>query len=343
MLDIDGGEGGGQLLRSGVGLAALTGRAVRISNVRGNRPEPGLKPQHLTAIETVAGICNAELTGATPGSETVTFDPGEPRGGHHEIDIGTAGSLTLLFDAVLPLAAGLEEPLTVTATGGTEVRWSPPLATYRRVVLPLVRRIGLHATVERHCTGFYPAGGGRATLHVAPSSPTPCSLTDRGSLVGAHVVSRASRDLTDRNVARRQASTARSRLQKAGIELTEEVTATAATASTGSALTVALEYERTRAGFDALGEPGTPAEVVAGEAVERALTFHGDDRVAAVDSHTAEQLLVVLALAGGEIRLPAVTAHVRSSRDLLDAFDFDITLGTGPASTVTARSQWPGR
>lgn len=345
MIEIDGGEGGGQLLRSSLALAALTERGVRVTNIRGNRSEPGLKPQHLTAVETLADMCDAALEGATPGSETVTFEPGPVRGGQVEADIGTAGSLTLLFEAVLPLAAALEEPLSVTATGGTEVKWSPPLSTYRLVKLPLARRFGLHAALERHRTGFYPAGGGRATLHLAPSTPAAVSLTDRGSLVGGHVHSRESRDLAAKNVARRQAGTARSQLQEAEIELVEEVTATAATRSTGSALTVVLEYEKTRAGFDALGEPGTPAESVATGAVESALAFHGSgdtpdrnsEELGVVDRHTADQLLILLALAGGEVRIPAVTAHVASSLALLDTFGFDISLDeSGAVPTVTA-------
>jgi RNA 3'-terminal phosphate cyclase (ATP) len=335
MLEVDGGEGGGQLLRSSLALAALTGRAVRISAVRGNRPEPGLKPQHLTAVETLAAVCRADVEGATAGSTDLVFDPGRPQGGHLEVDIGTAGSVTLLFDAVLPLAAALGQPLSVTATGGTEVKWSPPLATYRTVRLPLARRAGLHATVERQETGFYPAGGGRATLHLAPSAPTPLSLTDRGALVGARIVSRASQDLAARDVHTRQAGAARSKLQEAGIEVVEAVTAAAETASTGSALTVVLDYEHSRAGFDALGEPGKRAETVATEAVEAARTVHGG--TAAVDRHTADQLLVVLALAGGAVRIPEVTSHVESSLDVLDTFGFEVAVEeSGSTSTVTA-------
>jgi RNA 3''-phosphate cyclase len=335
MLEIDGGEGGGQLLRSSVSLAALTGQAVRVSNVRGNRAEPGLKPQHQTAVETLAEVCDADLTGVASGSAELTFDPGDPKGGRVEADIGTAGSVALLFDTLLPLAAAIETPLSVTVTGGTEVRWSPPLATYRTVRLPLARRADLHAAVERHSTGFYPAGGGRATLHLAPSTPTPLALTDRGRLRNARVVSRESGDLAAQDVASRQAGTVCSRLEDAGIEVVETVTATAETASTGSALTVILDYDRTRAGFDALGEQGKPAEAVAADAVEAALTFH--DGPGAVDRFSADQLLVVLAVAGGEVRVPEVTAHVESSLALLGAFGFDTTLDeSGPVPTVTA-------
>ena len=335
MLEVDGSEGGGQLLRSSLALAAVTGRRVRVTNVRADRPDPGLKPQHLTAVETVADICNATLDGATLDSETVTLDPGAPRGGQAEVDIGTAGSVTLLFDAVLPLAAALEQPVTVTATGGTEVQWSPPLATYRAVTLRLCRRAGLVAAVERHRTGFYPAGGGRATVRLVPSDPAPVRLTDRGPLVGAHLHSRASDDLASQGVAGRQAGTARAALQAAAVPVVEETTTTADTPSTGSALTVVLEYEHSRAGFDALGEQGTSATAVANEAVDRALAFHAG--AAAVDRHSADQLLVALALGGGAVRIPEVTAHVASSLDLLAEFGFDLTLDdSGPTPVVSS-------
>jgi len=43
MIELDGrtGEGGGQLIRVAIALAALTTQPVRITNVRGNRPSRG--------------------------------------------------------------------------------------------------------------------------------------------------------------------------------------------------------------------------------------------------------------------------------------------------------------
>lgn len=321
MLEIDGSAGGGQLVRSSLALAALTGRPVTVTTVRGARPDPGLKPQHLTAVELLAEACDAAVEGAELGSEEVTFEPSTPRGGHLEAGVGTAGSVTLVFDALLPLAVALEEPLSATVTGGTAVKWSPPLSTYGRVKLPLCRERGLSAFVERHRTGFYPAGGGRATLHLFPSTLRPLSLTARGELRGARVYSRASRDLADAAVARRQAEAAESELAGADVEVIERHAGSVAADSTGSVLTVELVYGRSRAGFDALGEPGKPAEDVASEAVEEALAFH--ERAGVVDRHLADQLLVPLALAGGTLHVPERTDHVETSVGLLEVFGFE--------------------
>lgn len=322
MLEVDGSEGGGQILRSSLALAAITETDLRVTNIRGNRPEPGLKPQHLAVVETLAEITDASVTGTKTGAEQIEFEPGPVTGGHVTAEIGTAGSISLLFDAVLPLATTIDEPLSVTATGGTEVKWSPPLVTHQRVKLPLCRRFGLQATIERHRSGFYPAGGGRATLHLAPSTLSRITVADRGGLAGARIFSLASRDLADSDVARRQATTATDRLADRGVDVRATHTISVAADSTGSALAIDLEYENSRAGFDALGEPGRPAEDVAGTAVENALDFR--DGSAAVDRYLGDQLLVFLALAGGEIRIPELTDHVTSSRALLDAFGYEL-------------------
>lgn len=324
MLVIDGSEGGGQLLRTSLALAAVTGRAVEIEHVRGNRSEPGLKPQHLTALETVASVCDGEVDGAQLGAETVTFEPSSPQGGTLSVDIGTAGSVTLLFESLLPLAVGLDRPLSVTTTGGTEVAWSPPLTTYRRVTLPLCRRFGLQVAIERERTGFYPAGGGQATLHLAPSTPREQGLCDRGSLSSVTVHSRESSDLSEADVATRQADAVIESFESADIGVSERTVTTSETRSTGSALSIVVGYDRTRAGFDALGERGTPAEEVGREAAAAARAFHAG--TAAVDEHTADQLLIWLALGGGTITIPRVTEHIETSLDLLATFGYEVTV-----------------
>ena len=335
MREIDGSEGGGQILRSALALAAVTERAIRVTGIRGNRPTPGLKPQHLTVVETLAEITDATVEGAEQGAETIEFDPGPPHGGDLTVEIGTAGSIPLLFDAILPLATKLTEPLSVTATGGTEVKWSPPLVTHEQVKLPLCRRFGLHAAIERNRTGFYPAGGGSATLHLQSTDLSPLESSERGELVAARCYSIVSADLVESDVGIRQAESASNHLERQGIDVQTEQISRVETKSTGTALAVELEYERTRAGFDALGERGVPAEEIATNAVDAAVAFHRSD--AAVDRHLGDQLLVVLALAGGELSIPSVTDHIATSLDVLERFGLECELDeSGAVPTITA-------
>ena len=340
-LALDGAAGGGQLLRTALALSLATGRAFEMEDVRGARETPGLRPQHLAAVRAAAEIGDATVAGAEAGAEHLTFRPETLNGGRIGVDIGTAGSVTLSFDALLPVALALDAPLSVTARGGTDVEWSPTLAYYRRIKLPLLRRWGLWAALDRDRTGFYPAGGGEATLRLAPASPGALDLTDRGRLDGVRIYSKASSDLAENaDVASRQAAGAIERLEDAGLlesadaELSERAVAAVETDSPGSALAVALDYEATTAGFDALGEPGTSAEAVGREAADAALSFHGGS--GAVDVHMGDQLVVFLALAGGRARIPEVTDHVRSGLELVAEFGLPVELEAGDPPVLVA-------
>ena len=322
MLEVDGSEGGGQLLRTALSLSALTGEPVEMTGIRGARPNPGLRPQHLAAVTLLAEVCDAEVSDVGVGTEALTFEPGPVAPGSVEVDVGTAGSVALLFDAVLPLATAIDAPLVVTATGGTAVKWSPTLAYYRLVKLPLLRQHGLQAAVEVDRPGFYPTGGGVARLYLGPSRLDGFDVRDRGDVVGARVHSLEAENLADRDVAARQAEAVLEPLEDAGLPVLERREHTAVADSPGSAVAVRLDYERTLAGFDALGERGRPAEDVGAAAAEAALAF--DEGDAAVDRHAADQLLAFLALTGGELRIPAVTDHVATNRDLLATFGYPV-------------------
>ncbi|MFC4552565.1 MULTISPECIES: RNA 3'-terminal phosphate cyclase [Halorussus] len=336
LLELDGSAGGGQLVRTALTLSAATNTPFRMIGIRGARPNPGLRHQHLAAVRAVASVCGATVDGAELGSETLTFRPDRLAGGRHEIEVGTAGSVSLVFDAVVPLALALDAPVGLTARGGTDVKWSPPMPYYRRVKLPLLRQWGLHAAVDLAETGYYPAGGGEATLWLAPSSPPPLELTERGSLDGARVHAKASADLADRGVADRLADAAVERLEaesSSELSVGERTTAAVETASPGAGVTVALDFAETTAGFDALGERGRPAAAVGREAADAALAFL-DETEAAVDAHLADQLVVLLALAGGLATIPRVTDHVETSLDLVAAFDRPVTLDDGDPSRL---------
>ncbi|RQG96563.1 RNA 3'-terminal phosphate cyclase [Natrarchaeobius chitinivorans] len=360
---LDGSNAGGQFLRTALGLSVRYNEPIHIEHVRGDRPTPGLGHQHLATLETVAELCDADVTGAQLGSECVEFDPNRSvddrrsqpdgrqerplEGGRYRVDIGTAGSISLLLDALAPLAAVLESPLSITVTGGTDVKWSPPIDYLQYVKLPLLRRFGLVAACEVDRRGFCPDGGGHVTLHLAPSRFDRIDLVDRGPLEGVRIYSTEAVTLADSDVASRQADGALERLRPffddrrteadadrrpeadadrrteadvGGGELVpiERRETTAASDCPGTAIVIRTDHEHTIGGFTALGERGKPAERVGEDAADAAIRYLEGN--AAVDRHMADQLLPVLALAGGRIRIPAMTDHVALGAELLESF-----------------------
>lgn len=355
MIELDGSEGGGQFLRSALSLSALTGESFRMADIRGGRSTPGLRHQHLAAVELLADLCDADVSDVAVGTESLTFRPGTVRPGTYSIDIGSAGSIALLFDAVLPIAVSTPGPIVVTARGGTDVRWSPTAAHYRRVKIRLLRRFGLQAVVELDRPGFYPAGGGEATLRLGPSRLAPLALSDRASVdltdstdrvgaVSARVFSLSSADLADRAVADRQAKAAVDGLTEVDLPVTERTVRYAEADSPGSSVLIQLDLGGALAGFDSLGKRGKTAEKVAAAAVADARAFL-DETVAVVDRHTADQILVFLALVGGRIAVPEITDHIVTSRELLASFGLDVDIegrsGT-PVFSAGGRSELLG-
>jgi RNA 3'-terminal phosphate cyclase (ATP) len=316
-LELDGAEGGGQLLRTALTLSCLEGRPFEMTGVRADRPTTGLRPQHLACVDAAAALTGATVEGADAGSERLAFAPAHAPRGDVTVDVGTAGSVALVFDTVLPLAAGVDDPVSVTASGGTDVKWAPTFDFFRGVKLPLLARVGLAATVTLRRRGFYPTGGGRATLHVAPSTLCPLEFESRGDLVASvHAV--GARDLAAADVCERALERAHERLS---VPVAETHATYAETDCPGFALLVSVSGEA-RAGFDALGERGVPAEDVADDAVD---TFERWlDGPGAVDEHLADQLVVPLALAGGVVTAPRATSHLRTNLSLVDAFGYDL-------------------
>lgn len=332
MLDVDGSAGGGQMVRTALALSMVTETPVRLTNVRGSRPTPGLRPQHLAGVRVAEAVSDATVSGVDVGATAFTFSPQHVSGGDYRYDIGTAGSVTLLFETLLPLATTLDEPLSLRATGGTDVKWSPSMAYYERVKLPFLARFGLDAEATHHRSGFYPAGGGQATLRLHPSSLSPVECIDRGPLDRVLVHSKASTSLEGASVATRQADAASDTLADDDVDHVVDEPAYVPATSSGSALLLEAKYRESLAGFDALGERGKPSETVAEEAVESFRAF--ERTTAAVDEHLADQLLVFLALAGGQVRIPRVTPHVRTAIGVVDAFGGELVCTDASDGTV---------
>lgn len=332
MRTLDGGDGGGQLVRTAVAMSAVTDTPIAMENVRGGRETPGLRPQHVAAIETVAALADADTGGVEIGAEEFTFEPGAISGVEVEREVGTAGSVTLVFDAILPLVLRLDDPATVTVGGGTDVKWSPPFDYFRQVKLPMLHSAGLEAATKLHRRGFYPSGGGRATLSLRPSTLDSLSLVDRGPLRSLAVHSVASTSLESADVAVRQADAAVEVLEAQTDVPVESAASYADTLDKGSAIVIVARYESSVTGFSALGEPGKPAEAVAQSATDGFETFAETN--AAADVHLADQVVPLLALAGGRVRIPRVTDHVETHLDLVGEFGLPVAAERGTSDTV---------
>jgi RNA 3'-terminal phosphate cyclase (ATP) len=305
MMEIDGsyGEGGGQIVRTAVALAAVTGTSIRVSRIRQGRPKPGLAPQHARAILALAGICSAQTAGIEPGSSEITFEPGRIKGGSYRVDIGTAGSITLLVQCLLPAMITADGPITLTVTGGTDVRWSPTIDYFKSVFLPALREFGAQVKVEVRRRGYYPRGGGSVALTVNPGTLKPAHLKSQGAGI-VEGISHCSN--LPEHVARRQAESATAALKDAGHEGNVAMEVLKET-STGSGITLWRGHK----GGSALGERGIRAEDV-GKAAAREIIAELSSP-AAVDVHLADQLIPYLALAGGSYTVRQVSRHASTN------------------------------
>jgi len=172
------GEGGGQILRTSLALACITGRNLHIENIRAARRNPGLAKQHLSCVHAACEICGGQCKGSAISSQVLDFQPGPIRGGNFSFDIGSAGSATLVIQTILPALFLADKPSTVTVTGGTHNPWAPPFDFLAETFLPAIKTAGFDADCKLERYGFYPAGGGKITLNVRPRHEIPGRTID---------------------------------------------------------------------------------------------------------------------------------------------------------------------
>jgi RNA 3'-phosphate cyclase len=340
MIEIDGsyGEGGGQVLRSALTLSLLTGCAFRLVNIRARRPKPGLRPQHLKAVEAAAAISGAHVENARPGAVDLLFEPGRLLPGRYRFAIGTAGSAPLVLQTVaLPLSR-CNAPSTLSITGGTHVPWSPSFHYLAWQWQPFLDRIGITLKLELLGTGFYPKGGGEIRTVILPAGPPrPLTLLERGPLTALRCLSLVSN--LDISIARRQADRLAARLSHCTVSLGSE-TIRLPGPGKGSALVVLAEFVHTSIYCGALGSPGKPAEAVADEAADALLGLLADGSV--MDPYLADQLLLPLALTPGISRLhaPCISGHLLTNAWVIGRFVpavIDISGTPGRPGLITIR------
>lgn len=317
MIVIDGsqGEGGGQILRSGLALSAITGRPVRFERIRARRPKPGLARQHLACVRAAAEVACAQVEGAELGSRELTFLPQGIVGGDLHVSIGSAGACSLVLQTVLPMLLRADRSARVVIEGGTHNGMAPPFDFLRDAFCPLLHRCGANVSVELAQAGFYPAGGGKLIAHIDPwTAPARLDLHERGRFAGRSAVA-VSANLPA-HVTQREAQALKHALHWSHTEVDErEIVA----AGPGNILVATLCYAQITEVISAVGELRKAAEKVAQEVVKEVKRYLASE--APVGEHLADQLLLPLAIgAGGSFTTLPPSEHTRTNAAIVNAF-----------------------
>lgn len=324
MIELDGsaGEGGGQILRSGLALAMCTGQPLRITQIRAKRAKPGLMRQHLACVNAAQAVSNARVDGAELGSMALSFEPGEVRAGDYRFVVGTAGSCTLVLQTVLPALMRAASPSRIELSGGTHNPMAPPVHFIDRCFAPLLARLGVGLQVNLRRHGFYPAGGGEAIAEIAPASRglQPFDLLERGAVREAYAECLTPGLL--RHVAPRELQVLGQALGWSGDQLRQPPLRQ--DEGPGNALMATLAYEHVTELVTAFGEKGRSAESVAALAMAEVRAYQAGQ--GAVGPHLADQLALPLALAVDESGRAAsysfteLTEHTRTNFGVIESF-----------------------
>jgi RNA 3'-terminal phosphate cyclase (ATP) len=318
IIKVDGsyGEGGGQILRSIVSLSAITGKAIEVTNIRAKRQNPGLRPQHAVAVRIVADIFHAAVENLKVGADWIKFNP--PIADKFEdssmvkINVGTAASIPMILQTVIPAVSLSGKSLSIEITGGTDVKKSPTTDYLRYIVREAYRSIGIKFSIEVLKRGYYPKGGGVVKAEIWPcKTPNTLDLINTRSLKPkiANVCCQLPKD-----VAERQISSALLKLEKNGVQCSNYSSSFETSLSPGTSILVHSESDfGPYVGGDCIGERGKLAENVGAEAAERYLESYLAN--VPVDFNLADMLVLPLSLAKGKsrYRIGKVTEHLKTN------------------------------
>ncbi|MBR9692031.1 RNA 3'-terminal phosphate cyclase [Candidatus Woesearchaeota archaeon] len=326
MLKIDGsyGEGGGQIARTALALSTITGKAFEANNIRQGRKVSGLKAQHVKCTKALEKLANAKSQYAVIGSEILKYEPGKLRPQTLSIDIGTAGSISLLLQAILLPTFFVDGKIHLKITGGTSGKWAMPFDFLMNIFLPQIKKFTKSIDVKIEKRGYYPKGGGKIELKIKPLEDKTAfpkfNSIEQGNLIQIKGISHASKHLEKAEVAERQAKAAKLSLSNLDVPINIQ-TEYADTLSPGSGITLWAIFSKDPdeidvnnpilIGADALGERGKKSEDVGREAAESLLKEI--ESKSPVDSHTADNLIPFLSMFGGKIKVSKITKHTKTN------------------------------
>ncbi len=326
-IEIDGshGEGGGQMVRSSLALSMVTGKRVRIENVRAGREKPGLMRQHLTCVQAAAEISGAKVTGDKLGSTAITFEPCEVKPGDYHFRIGTAGSASLVLQTLLPALIIGETPSTIVVEGGTHNTHAPPFEFLQKAFVPLVNRMGPSIQLSLEQYGFYPAGGGEVRATIQPSTFLKAfDIVERGDIVRRQVSSVVSH--LPMHIAEREVDVIQRGLNW---DTSETLCESVRARCPGNYLWIEMESQHVTEVITGFGRLNVKAEIVARDAMDEARAYIKAD--VPVGIHLADQWMLPLAISawqsrqqgvqgGGKFTTQPLTLHSTTHLSIIEKF-----------------------
>ncbi len=319
MITIDGsqGEGGGQILRTALTLSLITQQPFKIINIRAGRPKPGLMRQHLIAVDASVQVGGGKADGACIGSCELTFTPGKVHSGTYKFAVGTAGSVTLVLQSVLPALLLANGGSKLVLEGGTHNPFAPPWDFLAKAFLPVLQKMGagVHTVLDRY--GFYPAGGGRFQVEIDPVTKlSGIDLEKRGEVTGKKA--RALVSNIPVSVGHRECHTIAETLHWPRECLSVEEVKNGM--GPGNAVIVEVSSENITELFTGFGERGVRAETVAKNVAGKVLEYLAADDVP-VGEYLADQLMLPFALAkSGSYRTLPLSQHSKTNLEVIKLF-----------------------
>lgn len=321
IIEIDGSkyEGGGQVLRTAIAMSIATQKPFYIKNIRAKRKKPGLMPQHRKSVLSAAKLCGASYRRADLGSKRLFFYPSDKFRNKLEIEIGTAGSATLLLQSLLLPAFFAPKTVEIDVVGGTDVGWSIPYDFLEKVIIPKIKLFNLDIAISMIKRGYYPKGKGQINVITEPlDDTTPIELVNPGKLKSIEGISHADSKLQSKKVAEEQAKTAE-KILKAELKCPVNIkTRYYTTPSIASGITLWANMEKTTIGADCLADLGKEPKRT-GEKAARDL-INEINSGAPVDKYTADNLIPFIALFGGRIKVSKITEHTMTNMWVCEHF-----------------------
>lgn len=330
MIHLDGShlEGGGSLVRVALALSTLTGQEFKVDKIRTGRKDPGLKAQHLHAIKALKKICNAETNEIELGSAELWFKPGTIKSGHYTIDIGTAGSITLLLQALILPSLFAPGKIVFNIKGGTCGKWQASVDYLQHILVPQIEQFAEKIELKIFKRGYYPKGGGEIELTIVPKfkdyqelqQKIPAfQLTEQGKLMEIKGIINLLEQLKEKQVAERIRKTLEPLLRRYSVPINIKIEYAPSFSVGGEVLLWAVFDHSVILGSDILLEPRKTSEDIGKEVAEKLI--QEIDSGAAVDAHLADQLIPFMALLpGSEIKAQEISNHTKTNIYVAEKF-----------------------